>query len=381
LGKRLLFKIEVINIKEFSINKNKQFLLKRMGNMSQLASVKKYELTDGKAKGVEAVDIKTGTGFQFTVLTSRGMDIAWCEYKGIPLSYISKNGIVSPFCYENEGMNWLRSFFAGMLTTCGLSNVGGPCEEDHPVIGKVHYGLHGRISNTEAGNVCVVEEWNGDDFELSVSGQMRESVLHGENLTLKRSIKTKLGQDSFIISDVIENQGFAEVPLMLLYHINIGYPVLDEGSRFVSNSKSIQPADQLAMDNLNDYSLMQEPENGRKENCYFHELNSDQKGDTYVGLINDKLEIGVYVKFNKNQLPKLTEWKMLSEAEYVFGIEPANCYPVGRVKQREMGDLQMIKPGEQKKIELEIGVLTGLNQILEFESKVKLLGINSKGNQ
>lgn len=360
-------------MKEFEIKKDRAFLMKRMGDLSQLSGVKRYQLVDGKAKGVEAVDFKTGTGFNFTVLPGRGMDIAWADYKGVPINYMSKTGVVAPAYYEGEGMNWLRSFFAGLLTTCGLSNVGGPCEIIDPVIGKENHGLHGRISNMGADHICVKEEWQGDDFVLSVSGRLRESRLHGENLTLKREIITKLGQNSFTLHDVVENEGFVEKPLMLLYHINIGYPVIDEGSRLVCSSYEIQPANALASENLGLQDTIQEPVLGAMENVYFHDLKTDQEGNTLVGVINDKLEMGVYIRFNKNQLSKLTQWKQLSESEYVLGIEPANCLPSGRVEQEKSGKLETIKPGEVKNFELEIGVLTDRQQIENFEELIKSL--------
>lgn len=357
-------------MKEFEIVKNREFLTKRMGDISQLAGVKRYELLDGKAKGIEAVDFRTGTGFNFTVLPGRGMDIAWADYKGVPVSYMSKTGVASPAYFEYDGMNWLRNFFAGLLTTCGLSNVGGPCEDEDPVVGKINYGLHGRISNMGADNVCVREEWLDGDFVMSVSGRLRESMLHCENLTLRREITAKLGQNSFTIRDTVENEGFLETPLMILYHINIGYPVLDEGSRFICSSNNIKPNDDLARTNIERYGLMQPPVGGTRENVYFHDVRTDDAGNTYAGILNDKLEVGVYVKFSKNQLHKLTQWKHLNEAEYVLGIEPGNCLPIGRKEAEKRGELEYIKPGDKKMFELEIGVLADGQQIDEFEKQV-----------
>lgn len=358
-------------MKDFEIRRDREFLMKRMGDISQLAGAKRYELLDGKAKGVEAVDIKTGTGLEFTVLPGRGMDIAWAGFRGVPVSYISKTGIVSPAYYESDGMNWLRSFFAGLLTTCGLSNVGGPCEEEDELLGMQKYGLHGRISNSAADNVCVSEEWQDNDYIITVSGRLRESVLHGENLSLRRVISAKMGENRLTVRDVVENEGFKENPLMLLYHINFGYPILDDGSRLVCSSADITPNDSLARGNLDIYDAMNAPEKGARENLYFHDLNAAGDGTAYAGLINERLELGAYVKFNKAQLPKLAQWKQLSEAEYVLGIEPSNCYPVGRVEQRKRGGLEYLKPGEKRVFELEIGLLTDLKQITEFEGMAK----------
>ena len=104
-------------MKDFILNNNKEFLRKRLGSMSQLAGIKRYRLSEGRADGVDAVDVRTGTGFQYTVLPGRGMDVAWTEYKGVPISYMSSTGVSAAAHYEAAGMEWLRNFFAGMLTT------------------------------------------------------------------------------------------------------------------------------------------------------------------------------------------------------------------------------------------------------------------------
>ena len=357
----------------FSINTNEQFLQRRIGDISQIAGLKRYSFTEGKAKGIEAIDVKTGSGLSFTVLPGRGMDIAWAEFKGIPFSYISKTGIVSPQYYESNGFEWLRTFFAGLLTTCGLSNVGGPCNEEHPVLGDRQFGLHGRISNIAADHVSVKEEWKGDDFTMMISGRMRESVLHGENLVLKRTIKTSLGAKSFFIHDAVENEGLDDHPLMVLYHINIGYPVIDENSRFICNSKEIIPVGNRSKETIDSFSQMHAPVKGESEHLFFHDFKSDKDGMTCCGIINPDLEFGVYLKYSKNQLPNFSQWKMLAEAEYVMGMEPGNCNPVGRVEAKRKGSIEILKAGERKEIDMEIGILSTRKEIDEFITLIAAL--------
>ena len=357
-------------MKPFEMVKDKRYLLARMGNISQLAGIKRYEFTEGKAQGVEAVDIRTGSGLEFTVLPGRGMDIAWTSYRGMPVSYMAKPGITSPAYYEHDGINWLRSFFAGMLTTCGLSNVGNPCEYPDSLLGVVKHGLHGRIANTAADHIGVKEEWNGNEFCMKVSGRLREASLHGENLTLNREISATLGSNSICLTDVIENEGFLPRPLTLLYHINAGYPLLDDGSRLVCNPKSTECNDDFARETVADFRKFHGPVHGIPEKVYFHDLPCKENGETFVGLINNKLEIGLYVRFNKLQLPEFTEWKQLREAEYVVGLEPGNSRPCGIVAQEKRGKLEILQPGSQKKVELEIGILTDADAIQRFENKV-----------
>ncbi|HOV69022.1 MAG TPA: DUF4432 family protein, partial [Clostridia bacterium] len=159
-------------------------------------------------------------------------------------------------------------------------------------------------------------------------------------------------------------------PLMLLYHINFGYPILDQGSKFVIKSKEIIPNDAFAKENIDKYNLMSEPVLGQKEQLYFHTPASDSKGNTYAAIVNEGLELGAYVKFNIRQLPYLSEWKQMSCQDYVLGIEPGNCIPIGRSEARKRGILQLISPGEQREFDLEIGVLDGAGELGRF---VKML--------
>ena len=213
--------------------------VRRYGNMRQLCGLKRYVFSDGKAAGVEAVDVETGGGLSFTVLPGRGMDISALKYRGIPISYLSKAGVTAPGYHDPRENQWLKSFFAGMLTTCGLTNAGPSCRDDIGMIEDVPFGLHGDISNTAADNLCTREEWVDGEYRLHVSGRMEEGRLHGEHIQLRRTIETKLGAASLKITDEFSNQGELDQALMFFYHINIGHPVLGEGARFAAPSKRI----------------------------------------------------------------------------------------------------------------------------------------------
>lgn len=67
-----------------------------------------------------------GSGLSFNVLTGRGMGISSADYKGNSLCWLSSTGEVAPEYYEPETTGWLRSFYGGLLATCGLTYVGGP---------------------------------------------------------------------------------------------------------------------------------------------------------------------------------------------------------------------------------------------------------------
>ncbi len=268
-------------------------LLKRIGSVEQIGGVRDFTFNDGKKKGVRAIEINTGK-VRFTVLPDRCMDIAQAYYKGNAVAWLSKTGITAPTYYEKDGKNWLRGFYGGLITTCGLRNLGSPVGE---------HGLHGRIANTPAEKVSIFADWVGDEYVMKVSGQMRESVVFGENLVLKRTITAKLLSEEFTVEDTVVNEGFAEEKTVLCYHCNFGYPLVREGAKMIGVQEEI--ADITA------------PIHGKEEEC--HDVEHSGAVAT-AGIENG--EIGAYITYERENLPDFLVWKMLGESEYVVGLEP-----------------------------------------------------------
>lgn len=344
------------------------------GNMAQLGGIRHSILLGGKASGVEAAEVNTGGGLNFTVLPGRGMDIAGCSYRGVPVSYISKTGITGPAYYDANHSQWLKSFFAGMLTTCGISNAGPECTDVHPMVGEIYYGLHGDISNTAADQVGIWEDWTADGYKMQVSGRVSEGRLHGEHLRLRRTVETMLGAKSFHVHDEYRNEGNVPDVLMFFYHINIGHPILSEGSRFLSASKRVWAVTDVAKAGLCRSHLCTGPKPDVIEQQFFHELWTDKDGFTRLALVNDELELGFYLKYKPEQLPYLAQWKVEREGEYVFAFEPGNCHPVGRAVQRERGELELLKPMETHVVDMEFGILDGAEEIGEMENEIRRTG-------
>ena len=173
------------------------------------------------------------------MLAGRALDVAWASYKGAPLGYISKTGVVGPAHFVEKGAEgFLRNFFAGLLTTAGLSNIGLPCQD-----GDESFGLHGRVGNIPAEDVCVSQGWKGEDYFIRVAGTVRQAKVFGECLLLHREITTQLGSNALVVRDVVENAGSRPEPLMLLYHCNFGYPIVSAGSRLYTSGGSVEPRD------------------------------------------------------------------------------------------------------------------------------------------
>ena len=345
----------------------KRELLERVGDISQIGGARHVKLVGGPHEGVEAVEFRTGSGLYFLSVPSRGLDITIAEHNGRPLAWRSPVGEVSPALYEEPGFGWLRSFPGGLVTTCGLTYVGAPCEDNGRQL-----GVHGRFSNTPASSVWVDGEWEGDDYRMWAAGKVRESCLFGENLLLKRKVSAVLGQNKLWIDDAVVNEGSQRTAHMILYHINGGFPAVDTGSIFLSPTRNAQPRDADAEIDKQHFYRSDAPSAGFKERCYYHDMASDPDGFVYTALVNKNMpggeQFGFYVKYNKHELPKFTQWKMNGVGEYVVGMEPANCWVEGRAKERERGTLQFLKPGEQREYHIEIGVLATTDEVADFES-------------
>ena len=340
---------------------------RHIGHLSQVAGVRLMSLDDGVEAGVRIADIRSGSGLRFQVTLDRGMDVSMAEYKGIPLAWRSPNGDVHPSFYDPRGLGWLRSFPGGLVTGCGITQAGAPCEDDGEEL-----GLHGRLSHTPASDVGSRTEWQGDRCVFKLSGMIRENTLFGQNLALYREIETELGSSAFTIRDSVVNEGFRVTPLMMLYHINLGWPMLDEGAALMVHSKGLIPRDAEAEKGVADATKIQAPMQGYKEQVFFHDLIADGRGFATALLANRNLGLGLYAEFRQAELPRFTQWKMVGEGEYVFGMEPANCWVQGRAKERQRGTLKMIDPGERCEFLVRIGILDGHAAMDQFISERNL---------
>lgn len=311
---------------------------RRVGDMTQIAGAICFEYTSGKAKGTQAIEVRNGSGLRFVILPDRGMDIAYAEYDGVPFSYISKNGVVSPAHYDEP--DFLRSFTAGLLTTCGLTYMGAPCKDDGMVL-----GAHGRAANIPATDVNVVQEWVNGEFVIEVSGKVRESTVFGENIVLHRRIQVKMGDNRIHIHDTVENEGFQDTPLMMLYHMNYGFPLVCADTVLETNCQNLRPRNDVSANGLSDACRFQEPTAGYEEQVFYR----DAVAQSYAVLYNPVMCFGIRLEFNGAELPYLVEWKQMGEQEYVVGVEPATYPPDGRAAARERGELLML--GAQQKRE------------------------------
>ncbi len=334
----------------------KKQLLDCTGNLGVFAGIRTIEYQDGFAKGLRAYEVINGA-IRFTVYIDKCLDIGELYYNGIPMHYHARPGVMNGNWFY-DGKNAPRSIMCGMLFTCGLSNV-GPMQ-------KLENGQtqpqHGLIRNTPAELSGARTYWVGDDYYLELSGTMREASLFGTNLVLRRTITTKLGETAIKIHDEIENESSTDaVPLMLMYHCNVGFPMLDAGSRLIINPVETGERDEVARLGRRSESpfAFGKPEVHYDEQVFYYKLLADENHMCHATMVNSERHLALTISYSDRELPNLIHWKCKDAGNYVTGIEPSNCYPEGLKKEEENGTLRCLTANEVISNELCICVCGG----------------------
>ena len=328
-------------------------LIDYVGDMKTIAGVKPYTLFDGPEKGVFAIDVWTGSGLNYTVVPDRGMNICNVKYKGIPLDWMSGTGLTSPFLYEFHGWNWLRSFYGGLVHTCGFNNVGDPCKDMGVSFTEEDFGAHGRISNTPARELSWSAERGENTYKMIVAGKCRIISVQGENLLLERKILSELGGTELTLKDKITNLGSNRTPVFLLYHCNFGFPLLSPDSTLsIPSEKTVD----LKEKTVSNFENINSPRESDEEEVLFPVINEDP---VIIKLFNPKIGnngVGINITYSKSELPCLTIWKFFQKRSYVLGVEPGTCHVEGRKVEKKKNRAIFLDKDESIHITLKFTV-------------------------
>ncbi len=316
-----------------------------MLDLRALARAESYSVRDGRR-----VRLISAGGFDVEVLPDRGLDLGAVAFAGVPLAFCTP-ALWSP---GPPGPNsFPRRFAAGLLTTCGLDHFGPPV-----VDGGQQLPQHGVATELVAVDVATGAGWTDEGYQVWVSGTMRQWRMFGENLTWNRRISVVLGRPNLRIDDEIGNAGAEPWPHMVLYHINFGYPFLDEGVRVEIPGAASPPfpRDAEAAAGLAEWDRMPAPMAGYAEQVFRHDL--DPGGPAASATVrNETLGLAVSVRVDPAALPWIWQWTMAGYGTYALGIEPSNCPSLGgRAAARAEGVLPELSPGETRRYRIEISV-------------------------
>lgn len=356
----------------------------RTGCPAAFGGVRLVTLADGLERGVRMLEFRTGSGLRFTVMVDRAMDIAEVDHKGRAIGWQSPTQFRNPALFEPEsegGLGLMRSF-SGFLVTCGMDHILGAEEVpashyNYPRRPSAKHGLHGRVSQIPARLTGYGERWEGDRCILWAEGIIIQAALFGEVLHLTRRIEADLGGNDIRLTDRVENAGFAVTPHMYFYHVNLGFPLLDVGSRYLAPVADVMwasHADRYQAQGVG-YRSMGPPQQGFAEQVWSHEMRADAAGRVAVALVNDRLALGLEMVTRKDQVPCHYQWQNLQAGQYVLGIEPSTHHVTGNLAARERGEMIWLRAGEARDYASTFRVLDGADAIAATEARIRAVQI------
>lgn len=315
--------------------------------------VRKRRLRGGLREGVDLIEVDNGH-LRFTVLPDRGMGIWKAACGDVALGWQSPvKGPVHPHFVrldEPSGIGWLDGFDE-LVCRCGLSSNGAP---ERGPDGRLLTTLHGRIANLPAHFVEVAIDTA--QREISVRGIVDEARLFGNNLRLESIVKTRAGADWLRIVDRVTNLSSQPADLQLLYHINLGHPLLTPGAKLHAPIVSLAPRDAHSASDVATWDAYHEPQAGSREFAHFADVSADSDGMGRVVLEAAGGQRGASVVFNRRQLPCFTIWKSqlpISDG-YVTGLEPGTNFPNVQSFERSQGRVIALEPGETREFQVEL---------------------------
>jgi hypothetical protein len=316
------------------------------------------------ADGMRIIHAYNSSGLTFTLLPDRGLDIWLAHYKGLPLTWIAPG---SPY-KADFGAGWMRLYNGGLLTTCGLTHA-GPAETDSQT--GQRRDVHGNFSRLPAHNITIAGGWQDERYVLELRATITEAVMFGVQLRLTRAYRIILGQPGFELSDMIENLSDEPAPLMVLYHFNLGYPLVREGARLYTASEVVYPRDAAARAGQDVWPDYEAATPHYAEQVFFHHLRADENGFSSVALLNE--DFGLQLEWDTATAPYFTQWKNARQGLYVSGIEPGNCIPEGQNTARESGRLVNLQPGERITFINRVRLIEGVESIRQCQQHIEAL--------
>jgi hypothetical protein len=308
--------------------------------------------------GTRVAMFNTGAGLRFTVALDRGGDIVEAFHNHHSLAYLTPNGYKPPSPAYNAGMEWLTGWPGGLLTSCGPHYFGPPRTEDGYT-----FGLHGRHSNNPAAvEMLLNPDPHAGRHEMLLSMVIRDSRMFGPVIEVRRQIQCRLGVNHIVLHDHVTNRGNTRIAHNWLYHVNLGWPLLDAGAQLIyrGTMKQVgvekQPGD-AALNRVKRIPANTPRHAGTGEDLYFIDPEPDGEGLCHVGLINTKLGLAFELEYEHAMLPRLSNWQHFGPGgSYVTGVEPFSGSLLGKANDDHPRAEQWLEPGESKRYQVTMKV-------------------------
>jgi Domain of unknown function (DUF4432) len=317
-----------------------------LGSLDQVASARSSRSGGDRGHPQRAVDVRVLDGIDLRLLPDRGLDIASAWYAGRPLAWVSRVGEVGPLPAP-RGADWNTAFGGGLLTTCGLQNVGAPSEG---------HGQHGTFSHLPARDLRIDRDVEGDEVVVSVRAVIDDVDALGTHLRCERLVRTTTGRGEVMVRDVVTNLGAEAVAAPFLYHVNLGAPLWSPGARLEVASREVVPRDAVALAAMDSWAAAPQPAEGAPERVFEHLVAPDDRGWCTAAVVNPAAGIRLEVGWDGRTLPRLHQWVHPAAGVNVLGVEPANCSVLGRAADRAAGTLPMLGAGDSRTTTISVRV-------------------------
>ena len=225
------------------------------------------------------------------------------------------------------------------------------------------HSIHGRVANLPARLAGYGERWDGDECTLWCEGVVSQATVFGENLQLTRRIEVKAGTNEIELHDSVVNRGFYRTPHMYMYHVNVGHPVVAEGSRYLAPITDVVWAAHAGPDYRKQKVPLSHHAGAAAEfpraglaarACRRHDTARRRSPSSTIAL-----GIGFEVVSRKDQFPCMLEWQNMQAGLYVLGMEPSTHHVLGHEAARERGELIWLEHGEERRYDVTFRVLAG----------------------
>lgn len=326
----------------------------------------------GAADGVEVIEVDTGA-VQVVILPSRGMSIWQMTAAGIRYGWNSPvAGPIHPSqvpIFDPSGIGWLEGFDE-LVVRCGLHSNGAP---EHDVQGRLLHPLHGRIANLAADSLSI--EFDEASGRMDVIGEIVESRMFVQRLKLRSRVRFLAGSADVQLLDDVTNELSKPATMQLLYHINVGTPILGEGASLEAPLETLAPKDALSAGEIDEWNQFGGPQAGYAERVYFAKLRANESNQTSVMLRSSDGSSGLAVTYHVGGLPRFVVWKNTADQSdgYVVGLEPATNYPNVRSFEEKQGRVVTIAPGETESFRVTLHPLVDEDSVAQMSIRIKTL--------
>ena len=316
--------------------------------------------------------VNTGGGLRFTVAIDRGGDLVEADFKSTNLAFLTRNGYKPPSHAYSREYEWLKGWPGGLLTTGGPELMGEPrIEDNNPV------PLHGRFSNIPASVDSIVNpDLRAARTVMAISMTIQDIQMFGPNIEVKRTISCRLGGATIVMNDTVANLGNEPCRHALLYHVTLGYPLVDSGSRIIcsgpakgyfqfSSAKSNADFAQLKVIPPNRSGMFgdYDPRGG----MFIAEPVGDERGQACVGIVNEERAVGLELTYPVAAMPRVGNWQYFGDGGgYLAAFEPFSGSIFGKERDTHPSAALTLQPGESLDYAMSIRALEGAQEIRQL---------------